>query len=262
MILATPVSSKTIVATIEARMGSSRLPGKMAKEIVPGLTALGAVIDRLKHSSTIQDIVVATTTDPQDDVLAQIASAHGISSFRGSEADVLGRVVGAGRSRQADILVLVTGDCTCVSPKVIDGVVHFFLDHEYDLVSNCVFEDSYPIGIDAQVVAMKALKRAYSLAQQPPYVGDKNNFEHTNFFIKHHPELFRVRQLPAPEKYRRPELALALDTPADLEVMRAIYTRLYPQNPTFDIDEILDILDTEPAILAPLTSLKVNRLGY
>lgn len=254
--------ARRVIATIEARMGSTRLPEKMVKEIYPGLTALGAVIERLKRAKTINEIVLATTTGESENALENIAHRYSIRSFRGSEEDVLGRVISAGKIARADMLVLVTGDGTCVSPTVIDEAVRFFLSHHYDLVSNCVFEDSYPIGIDAQVVSMDALERAYTMARKAPYISDKNNFEHTNFFIKHHPDLFRIHQYSAPAKYQHPELAFVLDTTADLEVMRGIYTKLYPQNPAFDLDDILKLIAREPEISKPLDGLAVNRLGY
>jgi len=255
-------SANRVVATIEARMGSTRLPGKMALELYPGLSALGAVIERLKRLETIQEIVVATTNLPADNRLEEIAGKYGVRCFRGSEENVLGRVVGAGTLASADALVLATGDGSCVSPQVIDAVVRWYLDHEYDLVSNCVFEDSYPVGIDAQVVSFEALERAYGMAQKPLYAQDRNNFEHVNYFIKHHPELFRIYQYQAPEKYHHPEISCVLDTPTDLELMRGIYAKLYPKNPAFDVDDILSLISTDSQMLRAAQQQGVNRLGY
>lgn len=252
----------TIIATIEARMGSNRLPGKMTMEIAPGLTALGAVIDRLQHSRTIDGIVVATTADARDDALAAIATAAGVGCFRGSEDDVLGRVVGAGTAARADMLVLVTGDCTCVSPFVIDAVVEEFRkSDDCDLLSNCL-EDVFPIGIDAQVVRMQALRDAYVLAQSEPYRNDTNYTEHTTYCLRQHPERFRTRQYRGLAEYHRAGLVLALDTAADLAVMRAMFARLHRSGTCFEIGSLLELLDHEPEILAPLARVTVDRWGY
>ena len=255
------MNKKTVYATIEARMNATRLPGKMAKELCPGLPALGAVIERLKACRRLDGVIVATTDAKDDDRLVSIAGDFGALYFRGSQADVLGRVVGAGETAGADILVLVTGDCSCVSPSLIDEGVEFFIKNRYDLVTNCLTA-GYPAGIDLQVAKFASLKKAHVMAQREPYRSDPNNFEHTNFFLKNHPDIFSVYNYPVPDGYRFPELQLALDTPEDLEVIRAIYQKLYPLDRSFDLDSILDLLKREPGILEPLKSLKIDRLGY
>lgn len=251
---------KKIIATIEARMGASRLPNKMAVELYPGLPALGAVIKRLKAASRLDDIVVATTIKKDDDILVDIAARHDAGCFRGSETDVLGRVVGAGREYKADILVLVTGDCSCISPSLIDEGIDFFLKNDYDLVTNLI-QETYPVGIDLQVVKYSSLAKSYEMAQLPGNRSNTNNFEHTNYFIRTHPDTFRIHHYIARDKYHRPDIILALDTPADLEVLRRIYSKLYPKNKYFDIDEILGLLNKEPDILKPLKGLNIDRVG-
>lgn len=252
---------KMAVATIEARMSATRLPGKMALELYPGLPALGAVIERLKACEKIDGIVVATTDKSADEPLAAMAKKYGADCFRGSESDVLGRVVGAGASAGADIVALVTGDCSCISPLLIDEGIEFFINKSYDLVSNCL-EDTYPVGIDMQVASFQALLKAHDLASHEPYCDDARNFEHTNYFIKAHPDIFNIYRYPAPEKYRRTDIQLTLDTEADLAVLRKIYSRLYRRDRIFDIDDIIKLIDSKPGILDPLKVMKINRLGY
>ncbi|MDD5072687.1 MAG: hypothetical protein PHX64_02375 [Candidatus Omnitrophica bacterium] len=253
-------TAKEVYAVIEARMGSTRLPGKMALDLYPGLPALGAVIERLSACKNVKGVVVATTEKDSDDRLLPIAKRFGAGCYRGSETDVLGRVVGAGTVAAAKALVLVTGDCSCISPSLIDEGVDFFFKNAYDLVSNCL-EDSYPVGIDMQVAGFSALSRAHETACRAPYNSDSNNFEHTNYFIKSHPELFSSYRYPAPAKFNRPDIHLALDTEADLEVMRRIYGRLYPVNKLFDTGDIIKLLDDEPGILEPLKGRSINRTG-
>ncbi len=251
---------KKVIATIEARMGSSRLPGKMTLELYPGLSALGAVIERLTVCKKIDGIIVATTEEKIDDPLIDIAKKYNVAYFRGSENDVIGRVLEAGKMLNADALVLVTGDCCCISPSLLDKGVDFFLTHSYDLVSNCL-EDTYPIGVDLQVVDYAALLKAYETIRQIPFCYDPNNFEHTNFFIRNHPEIFSIYRYPASQKYNRPDIRLALDTKIDLEIIRNIYLHLYPMNKFFDLDDILDLLNKEPKILAPLKGTEIDRTG-
>lgn len=242
-------------------MGATRLPGKMALELYPGLPALGAVIERVKAAKQVDQVIVATSNKERDDEIEAIARTHGVDAFRGSEDDVLGRVIGAGEHGGADALVLVTGDCSCISPSVIDEGVSLFFSEGCDFLSNCL-EDTFPQGIDAQVVSLEALKKAHDLASAEPHCQDSNNFEHANFFMRNHPELFSIYTYRAPQKYHRPDIELLLDTPQDLVVIRNIYERLHGRGKLFDVDDILELIDREPDILKDIIGLTVNRVGY
>lgn len=250
-----------VIATIEARMGATRLPGKMAIELAPGLPALGAVIERVRRAACIDGVVVATSTESRDDAIAAIAERFGVHAFRGSETDVLGRVVGAGASAGADVLVSVTGDCSCISPMVLDAGIALFLERGCDFLSNCL-EDTFPQGIDVQVVRFAALQRAYAMAQEEPYRRDQNNFEHVNYFIRNHPDMFSMHRYTAPPQYHHPNLILLLDTPLDLDMMRNIYTQLYSKNPQFDLDDLLRFVKVAPDMFVRVREQQVNRVGY
>ncbi|OGW75333.1 MAG: hypothetical protein A2Z72_08365 [Omnitrophica bacterium RBG_13_46_9] len=252
------INGKKVIATIEARMGSSRLPGKMAMELFKGLPALGAVIERLSACKKLDGVIVATTEGKENDAIVDIAKRFAAMYFRGKEDDVLGRVVEAGRAAGADILVLVTGDASCTSPSLTDEGVDFFIEHDYDFVSN-VIETTYPFGIVIQVADHKSLKKARQMADGKPYRDDTNNFEHTNFFIVNHPDIFKIYEYVAPAKYNRPDVRVALDTAADLDVIRGIYRELYPGNKFFDIDDILKLLEEKPYIWSPLEGLNIKK---
>ena len=146
-----------IVATIEARMGSSRLPGKVLMPI-NGVPAIKKMIDRVKESRMIDDIVIATSTNKLDNKIALFAKEHNIKVFRGSEDDVLGRVVKACASVNGDIIVELTGDSILTDPEILDLGVETFLNNECDIVSNCGTYLTYPMGIYVQVFRYTDLK--------------------------------------------------------------------------------------------------------
>lgn len=250
-----------IVATIEARMGATRLPGKMALEVSPGLTALGAVIERVQRCTAVDDVVVATTTEVRDDQIVHIAHRHGVRCFRGSETDVLGRVVGAAVFADADTVVPLCGDCTCVSPRVIAVAVSEFRANPCDCLVHGP-EQTYPNGIEVPVVRRDALERAHAQVLEEPYCRDENNVEHTTYFLLHHPEQFAIRYYGAPPSHRRPDLTVLLDTPEDLAFMRAIYGYYYATTPHFDLDDLLRFADAYPDVFAAAQQPSVNRVGY
>jgi len=222
-------------------MGSSRLPGKMLSDIA-GRPALLRLIERLQRAKTVDAIVLATTAQPTDDPLARLAETAGIRCYRGSEEDVLNRVVEAHRMMGTELVVEVTGDCTLIDPAVIDLGVTTFIENDVDVVANVV-KPSYPMGIDVQVFRLSALVEVESNVRDPAVR------EHVSLFFYEHPERYRILHLAAPERYRAPKLRLQLDYPEDRELIREIYRRLEPRfGDSFGTPEILDLLAAEPAL--------------
>ena len=154
-----------IVATIEARMTSSRLPGKVLMEI-NGKPTLHYLVQRLKAVESIDEIVLATTTNDTDDVLIEFAKLEGIKYFRGSEDDVMGRVLGAAKSVDADVIVEICGDCPLIDSNLIDQLVETFKINDADYVCNNL-ERTYPIGMDTQVFFTSALEKSEELTNNP-----------------------------------------------------------------------------------------------
>lgn len=229
-----------IVATVEARTGSSRLPGKVLAEVC-GAPMLEHILRRLARSRRLDAICVATTRDPADDAVAALAARVGVACYRGCTEDVLDRVVRAGRTCRADILVEITGDCAVIDPTVVDRVIEVYLQGGYDYVSN-VMRLTYPPGIDAQVFSLALLEQVAALTRDP------EDREHVTRYIYRRPERFRCLNVEAPAALTRPTLRLMVDYPEDLEFVRRVYGALYPRNPAFGLEEILDLVDRDPGL--------------
>ncbi len=232
-----------ILATIQARTGSSRLPGKVLKTIV-GKPMLELQIERIRQSRLIDEIVVATTTQPGDDVIEALAQKAGVSCFRGSETDVLSRVCGAIRKFKGDIHLEFQGDSPLPDPLLVDAVTGYYLKHadQYDYVTNAL-KMTYPPGADVCVYPAKALLAADERVQDPA------QREYVGVHLFTHPELYRIKNLEAPPWFRYPDIHLEVDTPEDFEVVSAIFEQFYRKNPGFGLGEILAFLKERPDLI-------------
>ncbi len=227
-----------IVAIVEARMTSSRLPGKVLLEVLE-VPMLGRLIDRLKRVSLIHEIVIATTTNSEDDKICNLASAYGVHYYRGSEYDVMSRVLEAGLEVGADVIVEITGDCPIIDTEIIKDVIQHFLNGSYDYVSNSNIR-SYPDGMDVQVFSMKALTDSFNSTT------DELHREHVTLHIRQNPEKYRLLDISAETDFYFPELGLTLDTIEDFRLIEKIINYLEPQDFYFGLREILNLLETFP----------------
>ena len=230
-----------VVASIEARMGSSRLPGKVLTDI-GGVPALTRLIRRLRQCRALDDVVLATTTSPKDDEVVYWAQTNNVPVFRGSEDDVLARVVGAHQMMGSDIVVEVTGDCPLLDATVIDLGVETYFANDCDVVTNARVP-SYPQGADVQVFQLKALSDVADSVSDPAVR------EHVSLYFYENPEQYKIIHLIAPQMWKAENLRLQLDYPEDLEFIRTVYSRLEPQySDSFGIHEILSLLKHDPAL--------------
>jgi spore coat polysaccharide biosynthesis protein SpsF len=231
-----------IGATIQARMGSTRLPGKVLKEIV-GRPMLALQIERLQQCRLIDEIILATSVAPQDDVLAELAANLGIGCFRGSEEDVISRVVGALRAFRVDIHAEFMGDNPLPDPMLVDAIIGYYLKHQndYDYVTNSL-KTTYPPGAEVFVYPAAVLYDAESRVE------DDRLREHVGIHIFQHPERYRLCNLEAPPWYHYPDLHLEVDTQEDFEVITAIFEHFYPSNPGFTLAQIIDFMKSHPAL--------------
>lgn len=227
-----------IVATIEARMTSSRLPGKVLLKAL-GRPMLQHLVRRLRAAPSIDEIVLATTVNVADDVLIEFAEQEGIRAYRGSEDDVMGRVVGAGEMAQADVLVEITGDCPIIDPDIVEQTIRMFLAHQAAYVANNHIK-SYPDGMDTQVFRLETLQRSAAMTNHPL------DREHVSLHIRNHPELFPHVYLIAPPSLHAPELGLTLDEPADYELIRRIIEHFGESKPLFGCLDVLRLLQENP----------------
>jgi spore coat polysaccharide biosynthesis protein SpsF len=233
---------KKKIASVEARMGSSRLPGKVLIDI-EGKPAIERLFERLLKAKSLDGVILATSTSPLDDPLENWANKFGVPCFRGSEDDVLNRVVMAHKKMESDLIIEITGDCTLVDPKVIDTGVSAFLDGGYDIVSN-TWKGSYPMGVDVQVFPFKSLEEVERT------IKDESVREHVSLYFYEHPEKYKLLNLIAPENIRRPELRFQLDYQEDLDFIRTVYSKLEPEfGPFFGTEEVVDLLNREPEIV-------------
>jgi len=233
--------STRVVASIEARMGSSRLPGKVLAD-VQGVPALTRLVRRLRACRRLDDIVLATSTNAGDDVLEDWARRESVAVFRGSEDDVLQRVVDAQAFMKSDLIVEITGDCPLLDPGLLDQGIETFFANDCDVVNN-VRVPTYPQGADVQVF------RRRDLAAVAAAITDPAVREHVSLYFYEHPERYRLFTMIAPASQRAPQQRLQLDYPQDLEFIRQVYARLEPElGGVFGVEEILRLLAREPAL--------------
>lgn len=230
-----------IVAIVEARMTSSRLPGKILRPIL-GRPTLELLVERLRRSEFIDIVVIATTENNTDDPVEELAKILNIGCFRGSEEDVLDRVLKAAQHYDADLIVEITGDCPLIDPPTIDKLISIYLNNKYDYVSNTL-KLTYPNGLDTQIFSRKTLEEVAELTQDPV------DHEHVSLYIYEHPERFSLFNLESdlPEKYW--DTRLTVDTIEDFELIRIIYESLYPENPKFTLKDVIAFLEKNENLL-------------
>lgn len=232
-----------VIASIEARMGSSRFPGKALAD-VGGQPALTRLLRRLRHCRHLDDIVLATSTSPGDNALAAWAEREKVAVYRGSEEDVLKRVVGAQRSMESDIVVEITGDCILLDPELIDMGVKTFLNNDCDVVTN-VFPVTFPMGEDIQVFRLRDLSDVERTISNPAVR------EHVSLYFYDNPRRYRIFNLFAPARWHAPEYRFQLDYPEDHQFINAVYRHLAPAyGDWFGLEEIMRLLRRKPELLA------------
>lgn len=233
-----------IVVIIQARMGSTRLPGKVMK-LLCGKTVLAHVVDRVRLCPLLDEVVVATTIAPNDDIIVAESAKCGAKWFRGSEEDVLGRYYLAAQEYRAEVIVRVTSDDPLVDPQVLTQMLEYFNNEteqgrRIDYLSNNLNRRSYPLGLDAEVFTFAALERAFRETQNPL------EREHVTPYIRQHPEIFILRGYLNDTDLSA--FRWTLDTEEDWKLISEIYSALYSNERIFTTNEVLALLDERPEL--------------
>ncbi|MBP9694933.1 MAG: glycosyltransferase family protein [Candidatus Magasanikbacteria bacterium] len=232
-----------IIGIIQARMGSTRLPGKMLLSL-GGKLVIEHVFGRARAAKKISQVVLATTTSPADDPLAAWATEQGIPYFRGSESDVLDRYYECAKLFEADAVVRLTGDCPLLDPQVIDGVVDAYVsvDGKYEYVSN-IHPPTFPDGLDTEVFSFGALEKAWREAAL------QSEREHVTPYIWKNPEIFPASNVSCTvdgKSINLSEERWTLDTPSDFNFLRAVVEHLESGEDKSDFSSIFNLINTNP----------------
>ena len=245
-----------VAAIIQARMGSSRLPGKVLRDL-DGKSVLRHVIERTRATKAIDCIVVATTSLPKDDAIVAEAERCGAFTYRGSEDDVLSRYYEAARRYAADVVVRITSDCPLIDPEVVNDMVERFLAslgkaRPLDYISNTL-KRTFPRGLDAEVFTMAGLERAWLEGVSPA------EREHVTPYFYRHPEIYNLGDYLGPgdaSRYR-----LTLDTPEDWEVIKRVVQALGGARRIIPTREIVRFLEDNPKVAAMNAHVEQKPLG-
>jgi spore coat polysaccharide biosynthesis protein SpsF len=232
-----------VVAIIQARMGSTRLPGKVLKDL-GGETVLARVVSRLRSTRLIEELLVATSNLPADDAIVEECKRCVVPVFRGEENDVLDRYFRAAQFCRAEIVVRITSDCPLIDPEVTDKTIQAFIHERPDYASNALIR-TFPRGLDTEVMTVQALERAWHSATQP------YQRAHVTPYIYQHPEEFKILPVTCDADYSSHRWTL--DTPEDLDFIRTVFTR-FKNRSDFGWRDVLQILDREPELM------ELNRL--
>ena len=229
-----------VLGIIQARMSSTRLPGKVMKPIL-GKPMLARQLERTRRARSLDALMVATSVDSSDDPIEQLCASLGIDCFRGSLDDVLDRYYQAARQYRPRHVARMTADCPLIDPEIVDRVVEFYLRGGFDHAGNGV-EPRFPDGLDVEILRFPILEYAWQHATR---LSDR---EHVTLFVHRQPDRFRIGS------YRNDvdlsHLRWTVDEPRDFVLVERIYEALYPKNPAFTTADILDLLEKRPELLA------------
>ncbi|MBI2010380.1 MAG: glycosyltransferase family protein [Candidatus Chisholmbacteria bacterium] len=235
------MTKNNVVAIIQARMGSTRFPGKVLKLIL-GKPMLERMLERVQRAKLIDQVVVATTTNIQDDSITRLTDSLNISSFRGSEPNVLNRFYQAAKKFKATVVVRLTADCPVIDPELIDKTIKLFHRGKYDYVSTRTLTENYPRGMDVEVMTFRSLSSANR------YASSAFQREHVTPYIYSKPQKFSLKAVPRSHPHFNTSIRLTVDQPADLKLIRLIFKHFYPANSHFDYTDIFNLFKRHPRL--------------
>lgn len=225
-----------VIAIIQARMGSTRLPGKVLADLA-GAPMLQRQLERVQRAKTLDQIVVATSNHSSDDPIAELCAKLGVQVYRGDLNDVLSRFAGAISKFNPEIVVRITADCPLMSPSVIDSIVNEFKEADVDYLSNTL-QPTFPDGVDVEVV------RADVLLDLCAKSTDAAEREHVTLGVYRRPEKYSVANFAGDVDLS--DLRWTVDNRDDFEFVQWVYHELFPNNPYFDVDDVLALIKSQP----------------
>jgi len=225
---------------LQARMGSTRLPGKVLFPLA-GKPALAQVIERLRRCRTVDQLVVATSVEPKDALIAVWSESLGVPYFRGSERDVLERFYLAAAEHGLDVVLRIGSDCPLADPGLVDAMVRRFYELSdsgpCDYLTN-ILERTYPRGLDVEILSFEALEKAHRLDANP------QSREGVTVFIFSNKDMFSLHSYSGERDYS--QYRWTLDTVEDYRLLRKIYDALYPENPAVAWTDVVKLLERNP----------------
>jgi len=230
-----------IGAIIQARTSSTRLPGKVLKELpyASGVTCLEQAIRRLKKFKKLNVIIIATTKKKEDNEIINIVKKEDVKYFRGSKEDVLSRYYFAAKENNIDLIVRITSDCPCIDADVTDLTIDDHINKMADYTSNSLIR-TYPHGLDVEVFNFNALEKAYKNATKD------YEKEHVTPYIYRNPDIFKINKVEAPKELHAPDIRITLDIEEDYALLCAVYDYLYPKNKYFSAYDIVNLFNEKP----------------
>ena len=202
---------------------------------------LARMIERLKRVKLADVIVVATTNLPDDAPIVALAKEMGVGYYQGSSEAVLDRVLQAARKYEIDLIVETCGDCPVIDPDIIDMEIQTFLDNDADYVG-CHLVKTFPLGLDAKLFTTKTLEEVANITNNP---ADREN---VSLYIYEHPDKYKLMNIEAKGRQRRPDLRLVVDHKEDFDLIDSIYNQLYDRKPDFNYGDMLDLIERWPEL--------------
>lgn len=229
-----------VVMVVQARMNSSRLPGKVLK-CVGGKPLLAYQLERLRRVKNVDKLIIATTRNRSDDDIVDFCKKHALDYFRGDEEDVLSRYYEVAKAHSAEAIVRITADCPLIDPEVVEEVVGYYLSEfpKYDYVSN-IINRSFPRGMDTEIFSVETLEKTFR------HASSKFEREHVTPYMYQKKDRFCIADVLAQEN--NSHFRWTVDTQADFHFVREIIETLYPKCKTFSMKDVLELLEKRPEL--------------
>lgn len=235
-----------VLAIVQARCSSSRLPGKVLKKLA-GKPMIIHELERLGHSRLIDRIVLATSTEASDDPLEEVAAKSGVEIFRGSLDDVLDRYYQCAKKYQPEHVVRITGDCPIIDWRIVDHVIAKHMEKQNDYTAT---SEDFPDGLDTEVIRFSALEYTWKMAKM------MSEREHVTLYLRNHSEMFQMEIIPCEKKLNN--MRWTVDEPQDFTFIEKVFSGIYEKKHDFSMEDVLNFLEENEEVLTINCGIKRN----